>query len=87
LLGPGSVTLAPPPIFDPDGAMAFEEDAGCERFHLDREVGPGQRWPEIRYGGTASAPVADRLLRPAEPLLLRPIVVFGYRVTGHLTGG
>src|SRR5260370_35619383 len=81
------MTLAPPQIFDPDRAMAAEEDAGDEGFHLDREVGPGQRRSEIRHGGAASAPVADGLLRPAKPLLLRPIVVFGYRVTGHLTGG
>jgi hypothetical protein len=80
------MTLAPFQIFDPDGAMAFEENAGCERFDLDREVGPGQRRSEIGHGGTASTPVADGLLRASEPLLLRPIVVLGHRVTGHLAG-
>ena len=62
--------------------MAFDQHPFRQRIDDDFEIWPGQRRPQIGDGRAAAAPVADRLLRAAEPLLLRAVVVFGHRVAG-----
>src|SRR5271169_4301784 len=78
--------LAPLQILDPDGAMALEQDLCRQRICLDLEIWPGPRRFQISDRRAAAAAIADRLLRAAEPLLLRAIVILGHRVAGTPAG-
>src|SRR5207237_1830 len=73
-------------VFDPDRATAFEDDAQRQRPGLDRQVAAGKRRAQIGFGGAAAASVADRLLHPAEALLLRAIVIVGGRQLQRAAG-
>src|SRR5205807_3227445 len=85
-LGPDDQSLIAFEIFDPGGALAFEENARRQRSGLDHEVWPPQGRPQISVGGAAAASVADRLLRAAEAFLLLAVVIVGQRMTSRFAG-
>ena len=74
-------------VFEPDRALAVEEDALGERVHLDLEVRPFHRRAQIGDRGRAAAHLAHGELIGADAFLLGAVEIGVGLVPGLLRGG
>ena len=74
------------PVFDTDGAAAFDEDAGGVGVGRDRQIAAAARRPQIGPRRAPAAAVGRRRLVIADPFLARPVEVVIGRDAGFDRG-
>src|SRR4051812_391672 len=73
--GAGFELLPAESVDDPDAPLSLEQQALGQRVRLDGQVRAPARRVEVAHRGTHATTTADRRLRHADAILLRPVVV------------